>query len=513
MGVSSTNKTIVRNSTYLYIRLLLSLVVNLYISRVVLEELGVIDYGLYTLVGGFVLMFNILTGAFSGTASRFITYAIGIGDETNLVRTISTIINLMIIIAVAVFVIGVFVGPFIIGKYLNIPDGSFEVAKFVFYCSLFAFSINLYSVPYQSIVLANEKMDFYAIMSIIESVSRLGLVISMKFINVPKLYYYALGLAVISVIVRIIYGLYCSRKFPESKLRMILDKKITKEMSSFSFWIGAGTAVGILKDQGTNIIINIFYGVVLNAAMGICNQVMNLFNSLAMNIGLAVSPQITKSYSVGNIQRSIRLTFSSAKAQGYMILFAVIPFLVELKYILTLWLKNYPPYTLEFVFWGAIVCLVHTVGSAYASLFLAIGKIRNLNIICIIINSLYVALCYILCSKGANVIICMELLLISESISMVICYMTLKRQVGFPVWSFLMKVVVPMAIIGIASYLITSEVKCLFEESFYRLIVCCVTSTIVMIPSILLFALNPQERELAYDLLHRFSKIFRQKYF
>ena len=513
MDGTSTNKTIVKNSTYLYIRLLLSLIVNLYISRVVLEELGVKDYGLYTLVGGFVLMFNILTGAFSGTASRFITYAIGIGNETNLIRTISTIINLMIIIAMSVFVIGAFVGPFIIWNYLSIPDGSFDVAKFVFYCSLFAFSVNLYSVPYQSIVLANEKMDFYAIMSIVESLCRLGLVISMKLIQEPKLYYYALGLAIISVIVRIIYGLYCSRKFPESKLRMILDKKITKEMCSFSFWIGAGTAVGILKDQGTNIIVNIFYGVVLNAAMGICNQVMNLFNSLAMNIGLAVSPQITKSYSIGNIQISIKLTFSSAKAQGYLILFAIIPFLVELKYILTLWLKSYPLYTLEFVFWGAIVCLVHSVGSAYGSLFLAIGRIRNLNIICIVINGLYVALCYILCRKGVNVIICMELLLVSESILMIICYMTLKKQVGFPVYSFFVKVIVPMIIIGVTSFLITSEVKNFFDESFFRLMICCVTSTIIMVPSILLFGLNPRERELVCDLLHRITCAFGKKIF
>ena len=178
MSVSNTNQNIAKNSTYLYIRLLISMVIGLYISRVVLEELGVTDYGLYALVGGFVLMFNILTGAFSGTASRFITYAIGIGDAENLTKTIVTIINLMIIVSIFTFIIGSIAGPIVIDRYLNIPQGCYTAAVFVFYCSLFSFSMNLFSVPYQSIVIANEKMDFYAIMSIVETLAKLGLVYS-----------------------------------------------------------------------------------------------------------------------------------------------------------------------------------------------------------------------------------------------------------------------------------------------------------------------------------------------
>lgn len=509
MSVSNTNQNIAKNSTYLYIRLLISMVIGLYISRVVLEELGVTNYGLYALVGGFVLMFNILTGAFSGTASRFITYAIGIGDAENLKKTIVTIINLMIIVSIFTFIIGSIAGPIVIDRYLNIPQGCYTAAVFVFYCSLFSFSMNLYSVPYQSIVIANEKMDFYAIMSIVETLAKLGLVYSLEYSPFQKLYYYAFGLAFISVIIRIIYGVYCNRHFPESKLKLILDKKITKEMSTFSFWIGAGTAIGVLKDQGTNIVINIFYGVVLNEAMGICSQIMNLLNSLSMNISLAISPQITKAYSAGNLQRSIKLTFISAKAQGFLMLFVMIPFLVELHYVLTLWLKSYPPYTLEFVFVGAIICLVHSVANAYSPLFLAIGRIRNLNIISMIINSLYVILCYVFYHQGAGVIICMELLLCVECFLMFFCYMTLKIQVGFPAVSFLKEVIVPMMIIGIIVFSITKEVRELFDESFMRLIICLITSSIILIPMVLLFGLNTKEKELVYDILNK----IRHRYF
>lgn len=472
------------------------MVIGLYTSRVVLDVLGVDDFGLYSLVGGLISMLSILTGMFSNTATRFIMYEIGVNNPDNLKRTISTIINLLIVIAIGVFLIGLILGSYFIGKYLNIPPERLGAAYFVFCCSLFIFSMNLLAVPYQALIIAHERMTFYAIISILESVVKLILVLLLSYVSFDKLCFYAFFLALVSVLSRIIYGVYCNYHFKESKYHFILDRNISKQMTSFSIWMGIGTASGVLKDQGVNIIINIFYGLMLNAARGISMQVMSVFNSFASNIGIAMSPQITKSYSQGDIKRSINLTFTSAKAQGYLILVMMIPFLLESHYILTLWLKSFPAYTQEFVCWGVLISFMHAVTSAFAPIYLAMGRIKSLQLASSFLCFLYVPICYLCCKSGMDIIICMQLALGLEIILFFMSYFYLKIKINFPFYFFLSKVVLPMFMVGVITLCVAYCVRFIIkDESFARLMLSSVTS--VVFSSILVYAmgLNSYEKD------------------
>ena len=496
------SKRILKNTVYLYFRLFFSMAVSLYTSRVVLEVLGVDDFGLYSLVGGFVLMLTILTGTFSGTAARFIAYEIGIGNPEKLKRTTSTVINILIFISILVFVVGVILGPHLISEYLNIPAGRIEAACFVFYCSLFVFSMNLLSVPYQALITAYEHMNFYALMSVFESVSKLIVVLLLSHVTFDKLYFYAFMLALISVVSRIMYGVYCNKHFKESRYHLILDKKIFIKMSSFSLWMGIGTASGILKDQGLSIIINLFYGLALNAARGISIQVTSVFTNFASNIGLAISPQITKSYSQGNVERSIKLTFVSAKAQGYLILFIMIPFLLESHYVLTLWLKSFPEYTQEFVFWAMLICFISTIAGAFAPVYLAMGRIRNLQIIGCLISFLYLPVCYWCCSLKMDVIICMQLSFLLHIILFFLSYLYLKVTMTFPFGRFMKQVIIPMVILGMFTYCIVYCIKYVIpDESFIRLMITCFMSSVLLCLSVFGLGINVDEKNLISGII------------
>ena len=476
--------------------------IGLYTSRVVLEVLGVDDFGLYSLVGGFVSMLSILTGAFSGTAARFIMYEIGVGDPDKLKETISAIINLLIIIAIVVFVIGFILGSYFISRYLNIPPDRIKAAYFVFYCSLFVFSMNLLVVPYQAIIIAHERMDFYAVMSVLESVAKVVVVLSLSSVTFDRLCVYAFLLVLVSVMSRIIYGIYCNFHFKESKYHFILNRNISKQMTSFSIWMGIGTAAGILKDQGMNIIINIFYNLSLNAARGISMQVMSVFNSFASNIGIAISPQITKSYSQGNIERSINLTFVSAKAQGYLILVMMIPFLLESHYILTIWLKSFPAYTQEFVCWGIVICFIHAIASAFSPIYLAMGRIRNLQLGGSFLSFMYLPICYFCCERGMDIIVCMQLAFGLEILLFIMSCICIKMEMNFPFGRFFGSVVIPMLLVGIITFCVVYCVRYIIkEESFVRLILSSITSLVFLAISAYFIGINDSEKRLVKTIL------------
>lgn len=497
------NKRIIKNTVYLNIRLFFALFIGLYTSREILSVLGINDFGIYSLVGGFVSMLSILTNVFSGTASRFITYEIGIGNPEKLTQTVSTIINILILIAIGVFIIGLLMGNFVIENYLNIPKDRINATYFVYYCSLLVFSINLLSVPYQAILIAHEHMSFYGIIGIVDSLFKLIIVLLLPVFSFDKLYTYSILLTLSSIILRITYGIYCNHHFKESKYHLILNKDVVKKMSSFSLWMGIGSATGILKDQGLGILINIFFGLVLNAARGISLQVMNIFNSFALNISLGISPQITKSYSQGDYHRSISLTFISAKAQGLILIAITIPFILESHYLLDLWLETVPTYTKEFICWGLIVVFVHSITNSLSPIYLAIGDIKNVQIASTCINLLYLAICYLCCKIGMNVIICLQLCVLVEILYFVILSIHLHKKINFPRIKFIKKVIIPIAIIGIISTITVYGVQYYIkQESLLRVLLSSTISIISVGYSFYIFAEN-SERQYMKNFLNK----------
>lgn len=441
MSNSGANTLIAKNTIVLNIRLVVVLAINLVISRLVLQNLGVIDYGLYTLVGGFVSLLSIITSAITGTAQRFITYELGKGDEKFLTRTFSNILNAIAVISLIVLALGIVLGLIFVRDYLNIPLGKVGTALFVYFFSLTTFVVNLLMVPYIALVNAHEHMRWYAIVSIIDAVLKLVIVALLALLPSERVEYYASLLAFACILNFILYYLYCRRHFTESKYKRGFDKNIVKQMFSFSVWMGVGSAVGILKDQGGNILINLFFGLTLNAAMGIANQIRSLLSQFANNIGMAIAPQITKSYAEGDEERSVRLTFFRTKCQGIFILFVAIPVMVYTDEILGIWLGEVPKYSSIFVQQMCLVCVFNSLAQGYGPLFLAVGDIRNYQIFGSLLLLLYIPLTYIVLKVTNNPQLCLLFNILFELFFIFSNFFILKLKIHFPYFKFLRDVI------------------------------------------------------------------------
>lgn len=504
------NTRIAKNTIILNIRLVIVILLGLYTSRKVLQILGVEDFGLYNLVGGFVSLLAIFTSSMTGAAQRFITFELGKGDSIQLKKTFSSIVTAFILLSIIIIIVGLLLGGWFVLTYLNIPPERMHSALVVFGCSIGVFIINLLSVPYIAEVTAHERMDFFAIMSLFDAFGKLIVVLCLKYTGDDHLIEYAIGLLMVSLTSRIIYGIYCSRNFEEAKYKPILDKRVLKGVLSFSAWMGIGSACGILKDQGASILLNIFFGLTLNAAVGIANQVKGLMVAFCNNIGTAISPQITKSYASGDKKRAINLTFFMTKCQGTFMMLIATPLLVEMNYILTLWLGEFPSYSVEFSRMMIIVSFLNSLSMAFGPLFLAEGRIRNYQLVGSSITFLYIPLCYVILRLTDNPMACMIVSIVVESILLITNYICLKVQINFPIIDFFKRVIIPViAVFTVSTSIALFILKWIPDSSFLRLLTTSSFTTVMIVLLIYAFVLNKNERQLLNNFYK--SKIAKWK--
>lgn len=501
---SGNNKKIAKNTVILYIRMILSLCISLYTSRAVLDALGVEDYGIYNIVGGFVSILSIITSSLVMGAQRFITFELGRNDFNRLHKTFSTFVSLFLFLSAALFIVAAIFGKPLIENFLVIPEQRLQSALFVFYCSLAAFCINLISIPYNACVLAHEKMDFYAVVSIGESIMRLAVVLSLVYSPFDKLNTYAALLVLVGTISRIIYGIYCSRNFKETRDSLHLDKSILKEILSFSLWMALGGIVVVAKEQGVNVVINLFCGVTINAARGISMQVSGMLNQFASSLASAINPQITKSYAEGNFDRSVYLTFLLTKAQGILLLLLVVPLYFEMDFILGLWLKEVPYYTSIFAKWVLITTYLTTIRNTYGTLYLAIGDVKTLQWTTSLLYILILPLSYLALKIGMEPVSTMQITAIVEIITFVASYAYMSYKFSFPFLKYLKTVILPLiAICGVCSgviYLLKSNIQC---NAIIEFFIIGFVSVVITVASSYLFLLTDKEKQGVATIVNR----------
>lgn len=309
----NNNKRIAKNTLFLYLRMFLMMAISLFTSRVILSTLGVSDYGIYNVVGGVVAMFGILSGSITNSITRFLTFELGKKDNEQLQKVFSTSLNVMFVLSFIILVIGEIVGIWFLNYKMNIPEGRMDAANWAFQCSLATFIIGLISIPYNSTIVAHEKMSVFAYISIFEVLMKLLIVYSLYVSPFDKLKSYAVLLMILMVMLRFIYGIYCNRNFQEAKYHFVHDKQLLKQMTSFAGWNFFGQGAYMLNNQGVNIVINLFFGVTVNAARGIATQVNTAVNQFVNNFMMALNPQITKTYAAGNLEDMHKLVFRGAK--------------------------------------------------------------------------------------------------------------------------------------------------------------------------------------------------------
>lgn len=377
---SNNTKRIVQNTIFLYFRTIIILLVNLYMSRVILENLGITDYGVYNAVGGVIAMFSVVSGALSSSISRFITFELGKENSPRLHNIFSSSLNIQIGIAFLIIFISEPIGIWFLNNHMNIPLDRINAANWVLQCSLITFCINLISVPYNACIIAHEKMSAFAYISILEAILKLIVAFTLPIILFDKLIIYAILLVLVAIIVRSTYSIYCKRNFDECHYKFIYDKELLKEMTGFAGWNFLTNTAYIFNTQGVNILINLYFGVALNAARGIATQVEGAVMQFVNNFTMALNPQITKSYAQGNKQEMFSLVCLGSKFSCFLMMFFAIPLIFEADYILSLWLKNVPQHTVTFVQLSVIAAIIDKMGITCTTACLATGKAKEYTI-------------------------------------------------------------------------------------------------------------------------------------
>ena len=377
----SSHKTIAKNTLFLYFRMFLTMGVGLYTSRMVLDVLGVEDYGIYGLVGGIVTMFAFLNSAMASATQRYLSFDIGKGDKVRLQQTFNASVNIHFLIGIVIVILAETVGLWFVNTQLDIPAERMVAANWVYQFSILAFFFNVIQVPYNALLIAREHMSVYAYISIIDVLLKLGIVFILIYYNADKLILYGILTFAVSFIVRMLYRAYCKRKFKESVYKFYYDKTYYKELLSFSGWSLFGNIAAIARGQGSNILLNIFFGPIANAAYSLTSTVQGVIGQFVNNFQVALNPQITKNYASGNTNASISLMQKSSKFSYFAMLILVVPFLYNIDYVMNLWLKEVPPYAISFIRLALIYALIETISNPLIIGAQATGKIKWYQII------------------------------------------------------------------------------------------------------------------------------------
>lgn len=381
------------------------MLVSLYTSRVILQALGEVDFGIYNVVGGVIVLFTFINNAMTASTQRYLNYSLGEIESTNLTHVFSQAMVAHIIIAGGIILLGETIGLYIVETKLNIPPDRVNAAYWVYQLTILSAVFSILRCPYNASIIAYEEMSFYARISILEAVMKLAIAFAIKIDTFDKLIIYASMMTSVSLIVTALYYLFCVKKFSMIRFKYRKDYKLLREMSLFSVWSLLGSATNVGINQGASIILNIFFGVIVNSAMGIANQLNAVASSFVSNFQTAFMPQITKSYASGDKTYLMNLILNTSRYSFLLLFIVSAPVFFNCEYILSLWLGNVPPYTFGLV---RIIIISSIFDTLSGPLWMAVhsrGNIRNYQIYISIISLLNIVLLYVVAKLGYNPIV------------------------------------------------------------------------------------------------------------
>ena len=493
--ISANNKRIAKNTLLLYFRMLFMMAVSLYTSRVVLNALGVEDFGIYNVVGGIVAMFSMLSGSLSAAITRFITYELGTGNKENLKKIFSSSVTIQIGLAVLIALLAEAVGVWFLNVKMNIPETRMVAANWVFQFSILTFAINLISVPYNASIIAHERMSAFAYISILEAIGKLAIAFLIVISPMDKLIFYAILMCAVALIVRFAYGAYCKKHFEECTYHFIFDKDLLKRMFSFAGWNFIGATSSVLRDQGGNIVINLFCGPIVNAARGIAFQVNNAISGFVTNFMTALNPQITKSYAAGDRDYMMTLIYQGARLSFYMLLLLSLPVLVNTHYILSLWLKIVPDHAVLFVQLVLIFAMSESISNPLITAMLATGKIRNYQLIVGGLQMMNLPVSYLLLRMGMFPEVVIVVAIAISQCCLAARLLMLRGMIGLSVRKYLKKVYLNVLAVTVFSAVVPVIVSRNISEGFINFILLCLLSLACTVLSIYYVGCNRHERQ------------------
>lgn len=501
---------ILKNTLFLYVRMLLTIWINLYATRLVLQNLGVENMGVYGVVGSIVSIFSVFTGGITNAVQRFIIFETGL-KEGNVNRVFCSSLNILFIFAGVLLIVLESIGLWFLYNKINIPEASKDAAFWVFQFSILTCLINLISIPYNALIIAREKMNAFAFISIIQVILNCLAAYFILYLD-NKLLWYALFMLLASFIIRFTYQIYCQIHFPESKYHRNIDKKLLKEIGKYT---GASTTSGILQmisGQGLTLVINWTFGVTLNAVYNIALQLKNSILSFALNLHKATAPQITKTYANGEIDTYKKLTYSSSKMEIYLIYFIMIPFLLRTKYIMQLWLgPSLPPYAVEFTQCTVFVSLTYAAFVPISTAVLTTTQITKFLILPEITYLLVLPCTYF------------SYYITHDPIVLIVCIVGIDLiNVGFRIFlaakvspleikGMIMNIFLPSVIVAILTSLFSWLINPILPNNIVGLLALIISNSLFLLFVIYILGLNQIEKNALHKLYIKLKNKYKEK--
>lgn len=493
-------RRIAKNALMLYIRMFITMIVGLYTSRVVLHTLGVEDYGTYGVVGGVVAMMGFLNAAMGGATSRFLTFELGRGDKKRLADTFSSALIVHVGIALVVLVLAETIGLWFMTHKLVIPEGRMTAAHWVYQLSIVSAMLGITQTPYNASIIAHEKMGVYAYVEILNVTLKLLIVYLLTIGNFDKLILYAILVFAVSVIIIMVYRIYCIRHFEETHFRWVWDKSILKPLLSFSGWNLYGNMGGLFQQQGTNFVINFFFGVAMNAAVSIGLTIANTVNQFASNVMLAFRPQIIKKYSVGDKQGMSDLTILAIKIIMFIYCLVAVPVFVEVHNLLEIWLVDVPDHS-------AVLCRLFLISIFFETirylLIIDIHASGNVKLVSFIAGSVFILIpfvTYFFFYLGLSVEAAFVILIVANVILCTANVGLVRHYCGVNVFPY-MGAILRVIVISALALLVCMYIKTWIPPLYIHMITNTVIALTVVVSSYFVLCFNAHQRQYAIDFV------------
>lgn len=500
---------IAKNTIALYVRSLVVLFIALYTSRITLQVLGVEDFGIYNVVGGIIGLLGFMNNSMQATYQRYYNVALGENDENKLINDFKVSLTIQFLLALMILIVGETIGVWWLENKMIIPESRMEAARWVYQMSIFSFLLSVMSAPYGALITAFEKMQIFAIISIIDAVLRLVVVLMLPVFLSDKLIVYALLLLLITVFDAVAYVIYCKKNISHTCFCFSWNKKLLGQMASFSGWSMFGTLAYTLKDAGVNLVLNMFFGPIVNAARGVAMQVNNAVNQFVMSFQTAFRPQLTQSYASGDREYMEKMYFSATKMSFYLIFFISFPLMLEMDYVLHLWLgDNVPEHTTVFTIITLLITFVSAFANPTSAIAFATGKIKSFSIMVGSLNILILPVVYVFLKLGYGPTSAFIVSLIFTVLVQVFRLFIVSKIADISVRAYFLKVVCPIFCASFLSMIAPIAFVVIVEESsFLRLLTTSVISVFSCTLFIWMIGLSKIEKDMLKlkisHLLHR----------
>ena len=502
-------KQIAKNTLFLYFRMALTMAISLYTSRIILRNLGVVDFGIYNVVGGVVAMLSFLTNAMTTGTQRFISFNLGIGNLERSRKVFSVCVSSHIFLALFVVLIAESLGLLFFYSKLQIPLNRLDAAFWVYQFSIATTFVSIVSIPYNAAIIAHEQMKAFAYISVFEAVAKLAIAFSISFVMFDKLFFYGLLIMMVQLAIRLMYTKFCKKNFAETKFSFCKDWSLFKEILSFFGWTLFGQMGCMAVTHGENILLNMFFGPVVNAARGIAIQVDAAISSFTVNFQVAVNPQITKSYAEGNLESHRRLIYVSAKYSCLLLILMSVPFLVETEHVLALWLGVVPENTVTFLRIILATKIFDSTANAVAVSAQATGQIKYYQIVCGIILFLALPISYFLSKMGYEAKYVLFTHFAISVMTQIARIAFLRKMVALSASDMLAKVYAPCFVVCILSFLTPMIVVNFMSPSLLRMLCVFASSMLGTLVLVFTIGMNENERKIVLEFIRR--KLVKKK--